>query len=237
MLMTPERRTGPELLDLPPTHYSLEELKGCFYDLTLVNQYLGDNRAILKHLGRMTAGNTREGSTILDIGTGSADIPIAIAKWARENGIHFEITAIDNNPMALDIARSRARGYPGVNIFKEDALEMPFPDKSFDFVLCSKTLHHLNSEEAVRLIKEAARVSRRGYMIMDLRRGWIPYILICLLTRLFTANRLTRNDGPLSVLRSFTPQELALLATSAGEKRFQVCREPFWLMLLMGEAG
>ena len=68
----------------------------------------------------------------------------------------------------------------------------------------------------------------------DLRRSWIAYILIFLVTRLFSRNRLTRSDGPLSVLKSFTPEELASLAARNGTSVFRVSKEPFWLIVLDG---
>jgi len=70
---------------------------------------------------------------------------------------------------------------------------------------------------------------------MDLRRSWIAYALIYLLTRIFTRNRLTRSDGPLSVLKAFTPLELANLASSAGAAHFTLTRELFWLIVLKGD--
>lgn len=236
MLLIPERRTGFELLDLPPESYSIEELEESLADITIVNRYLGDYPAILKHLSRMTAGKLQDGLTVLDIGTGSADIPVAIARWGRKAGIRIEITGIDSNPRTIDIARKMAGDFPEITLALADGLNLPFPEKSIDFVLCSKTLHHFTKERAVRLIKEAIRVSRMGYMIMDLRRSWIAYVLIYLLTRLFTGNRLTRNDGPLSVLRSFTPDELESLAFAAGASDFTISREHFWLMVLTGGA-
>ena len=70
---------------------------------------------------------------------------------------------------------------------------------------------------------------------MDLRRSWIAWALISILTRIFTRNRLTRNDGPLLVLRSFTPGEFALLARRAGATGYTIAKEPFWLMVLKGD--
>lgn len=70
---------------------------------------------------------------------------------------------------------------------------------------------------------------------MDLRRSWIAYSLIYILTRLLTRNRLTRSDGPLSVLRSYTPGELAALAARSGASVFTVSREPYLLMVLAGK--
>ena len=234
MPLIPERRSGPEILDMPPGSYSYEELRGSLADISVVNRYLGDNRAVLKHLSHMIRGSGRGGFTLLDIGTGSADIPVALSGWARKEQIPMEITGVDNNPQTIMIARELADCHPGIRLAVADGLELPFRAKSFDFVLCSKTLHHFTNEQAVRLIGEIVRVAKRGYMILDLRRSRIAYALIYILTRLFTRNRLTRNDGPLSVLKAFTPDELSALASKAGASGFTISREPFWLMVLTG---
>ena len=97
-----------------------------------------------------------------------------------------------------------------------DGFSLPFEDGSFDIVLCSKTLHHFSEEDTVRLLKEIDRVAAIGYIIMDLRRSWVAWLLISMLTRIFSRNRLTRHDGPMSVLRSYTVAELDALADRAG---------------------
>ncbi|SNB45981.1 methyltransferase domain-containing protein [Geobacter sp. DSM 9736] len=235
MLPTPKRRTERELLDLPHEAYAFEELEGSLKDISIVNRYLGDTLAVLKHLSAMTGGASGR-MTLLDVGTGSADIPAAIAGWCRNRGVGIEITGIDNNPHTVGIARKKTGHIPEIRIAVADGLDLPYPDRSFDYVICCKTLHHFADEEAVQLIRETARVARRGYLILDLRRSWTACFLISILTRLFTRNRLTRNDGPLSVLRSYTPAELASLASCAGVPAFTIHREPFWLMVLRGEA-
>jgi len=234
MPFVPEKRRGLEFLDLPPDVCSMEEVEASLADIRVVNRYLGSRRALLKHLsGKVEAGAA---ITVLDVATGSADLPVAIVDWARERGIGVGITGVDINNRSIEIARKHAAGYPEIKLRVADGLNLPFPDGSFDFVLCSKTLHHLNEQDAVRMIGEIMRVARRGYVIMDLRRSWIAYALIYLLTRLFTGNRITRYDGPLSVLKSCTTCELAALASSAGAAEFTISREPFWLLVLSGEA-
>jgi ubiquinone/menaquinone biosynthesis C-methylase UbiE len=198
-----------------------------------VNRYLGDIRAILKHLSMKTAGSAS--FSVLDIATGSADIPLEIAVWARKAVMRADITVVDINPRIIEIARKRCEGFPEIKVAVADGLDLSFPDKNFDFVLCSKTAHHFSDEEVVRLIGGMLRIAKRGYIIMDLRRSWIACALIYILTRLFTRNRLTRYDGPLSVLRSFTPGELAALARRAGATDFAISGEPFWLTVLEGE--
>jgi 2-polyprenyl-3-methyl-5-hydroxy-6-metoxy-1,4-benzoquinol methylase len=232
MLWIPERKSLPELMDLPRGSCVREELEGALEDLTLVNHYLGNGRAVLKHLAAMNVETADEGFTVLDVATGTADIPVTIAKWARRAGIRVGITAVDLDPLIINIARKRSEPYPEITLAVADGFDLPFAEKSFDYVLCSKTAHHFTDEQVLRMIKEVSRVARRGYVIVDLRRSWIAYLLIFLLTRLFSRNRLTRSDGPLSVLKAFTPEELAALASRNGTSVFRVSKEPFWLIVL-----
>jgi ubiquinone/menaquinone biosynthesis C-methylase UbiE len=234
MLWIPKRRSLPELLDLPHDSYARDELEGLFKDLTFVNYHLGNGRAVLKHLAAMNAETADEGFTVLDVATGSADIPITIAKWARQAGIRVRVTAVDLDPLTINIARKRSEPYPEITLAVADGFDLPFANQRFDYVLCSKTAHHFTDEKVTLMIKEFSRVARRGYVIVDLRRSWIAYILIFLMTRLFSRNRLSRSDGPLSVLKSFTPEELAALASRSGTSVFRVSKEPFWLMVLAG---
>jgi len=230
----PERRSLPELLDLPRDSCAREELEGLFNDLTFVNDRLGNGRAVLKHLAAMNAETADEGFTVLDVATGTADIPVTIAKWARQAGIRVRVTAVDLDPLTINIARKRSKHYPEITLAVADGFNLPFANQRFDYVICSKTAHHFTDEGVTRIIREFSRVARRGYVIVDLRRNWIAYILILLMTRLFSRNRLSRSDGPLSVLKSFTPEELAALASRSGASVFRVSKEPFWLMVLEG---
>lgn len=233
LIPIPRKRRDPEFLDLPSDRYAREELEGSLADIRVINRYLGDQRALIKHLAGLAAGASS--FTLLDIATGSADLPVAVARWARGAGIAASVTGVDINEQTVAIAREHAARYPEIEVRVADGLNLPFAARSFDFVVCSKTAHHLDHDSCVRLMQEMLRVARRGFLVMDLRRSWIAYFLIRMLTMLFTRNRLTRNDGPLSVLRSFTPGELASLATRAGASRFTVTREPFWLLVLSGE--
>ena len=234
-LLTPEKRTGREILDLPPEAYTIAELEGCLADLRAVNRYLGDRRALLKHLSARIGAASE--FSVLDIATGSADLPVAIADWARKAGLKATITAVDKNELTIEIARKHTARHPEIDVEVGDGLRLRFPDKSFDFVICSKSNHHFSEAENVHLIREMRRIARRGYLILDLQRSWLAYASIYLLTRLLVRNRLTRNDGPLSVLRAFTEAELAALAEKAGTSRFTVDSEPFWLLVLSGDAG
>ncbi len=237
MTLFPERRYGPELIDLPIDENSLSEYAGSLADIRKVNRFLGDYHAVLKYFTSLVSSDRRLQAgvvRVLDIATGSADIPAVIVKWARRKGIQIEVTAVDNNPIAIREAAFFTRDYPEITVSIADGFSLPFKDSSFDIVLCSKTLHHFGEDDTIRLLREIVRVADIGYIIMDLRRSWVAWTLITVLTRLFTKNRFTRHDGPMSVLRSYTVTELDALAKRAGLPGHGTVKEPFWLMVTSG---
>jgi ubiquinone/menaquinone biosynthesis C-methylase UbiE len=237
MSFVPKRRNGLELIDLPPETYSQAEFARSLADIRKVNRFLGDIRAVRKHFSARVAGI--ESSPVrlvkvLDVATGSADIPAAIVQWARRYGINIDVTAVDLNPLAVREAAAFAKKYPEITVSVADGLSLPFEDGSFDIVLCIKTLHHLSKDDTIRLLKEVNRVTSGGYIIMDLRRSWVAWGLITMITKIFTRNRITKHDGPMSVLRSYTVPEVDALAECAGLTGHTVVREPFWLMVVTG---
>jgi SAM-dependent methyltransferase len=241
MLFVPDRRNGPELMDLPRRFYTPEELEGSLSDIRKVNRYLGDTRAVLGYLdklaGMMPSGGLGRSISVLDVATGSADIPVSIVGWARKRGLDVRVTAVDINPLVVEAARRNAATYPEISLAAADGLTLPFSDSSFDVVICAKALHHFTDEDAGALVRELGRVSGLGYLVMDIRRSWVAFVLIYLLTRFLTRNRLTRYDGPLSVLRSFTVDEMARIARAAGLDGFRVIRRPFFRVAIAGGLG
>jgi len=238
--LVPERRRGPELMDLPPETYSQAELSGSLADIRAVNRYLGDTKTTLRLLEALTGAAPRPaGATlrVLDVATGSADIPVAIARWAEGRGVKAAVTAVDVNPLAVREAERLTAGYPEISLAVADGFRLPFADGSFDIVTCVKALHHFTEEETVRILREMDRVSSVGIIAMDLRRSSVAWALIWLLTRLFTRNRLTRFDGPMSVLRSYTVSELDTLGEGAGVPGLRVFRAPLWRIALVGHKG
>lgn len=204
---------APELLDDP--HHDAGELEESLDQVAEVNRLLGGTRAILRALDRTTAAT--EPLTILDVGTGSADIPIAIDHWAGRHARRVAITAVDLHPQMIALAERRTNHLPAVDIRQADALDLPFDDAAFDVVLLSLTLHHFERADQLRALRSAARVARRAVVVNELERCLPNYLgaRLLALTR-WRSNRLTQHDGPLSVLRAFTLPELQSIADEAG---------------------
>jgi ubiquinone/menaquinone biosynthesis C-methylase UbiE len=153
---------------------------------------------------------------MLDLGTGSGDIPVAIAKWARKHQRTVSIVASDYSRQMLDIAGTYVAPYPEITLAQYDARQVPLPDQNVDIVLCSLSLHHFSPDDAVHVLREMNRLARTGFIVNDLRRSRLGYISAWIAGRITTRNRLTRNDAPLSVLRAYTPAELQGLLQRAG---------------------
>lgn len=215
-LLTPmARSTATELLD-EATH-NAEELAANLRDIRRVNLLLGGTSVVLRHLPKLLAQvPAGRPARILDLGTGSADIPIAIARWAAKRGVDVSIVASDISEEILAIARTHIREEPGIALTRYDARSVPLPGDTFDIVLCSLSLHHFPPEEAVAVMREMDRLGREGFILNDLSRSRLGYVAAWVAARLTTRNRLTRNDAPLSVRRAYTREEVRELLRHAG---------------------
>lgn len=209
-----ERSRKAELMD--GSNYELDEFIETLGDLRRINRYLGGQTALTRHLFPLIEASGAQRLRLLDVGTGGADIPIRIVEWARQCRIRIEFTVLDLNAIAAGEARAQSSAYPEISVICADAMNLPFADGSFDFVMASLFLHHFETPQAANLITSFARVARHGFLINDLRRHPIAYYSIKVLTRLFTSNRLIRNDSAVSVLRGFTEQDIGEIAAAAN---------------------
>ena len=215
-----DRLTGvAELLDGPLD--DPEVLIGNLRDLRRVNRWLGGvalSRAAIDALvGRLADSGTA--ITLLDVGTGGADIPVALlADWQRR-GRRLEVTAIDSRPeviFAARMARPAIDRVSRLNLTTADGRSLPYPDDSFDVVHASLVLHHLDAPDAVALLREMARVCRRGVVINDVQRSRLYWWGARLVAHLATRNAYSRHDAPLSVRRAYTIGEAKALLAVAG---------------------
>jgi 2-polyprenyl-3-methyl-5-hydroxy-6-metoxy-1,4-benzoquinol methylase len=228
----PDRLLGAhELMDLPDADPG--ELAHTLTDLAWINCWLGGTRLVRHHLAALLEGQTAP-TRILDVATGYADIPRAIVRWGRRRRLPIEIEAIDHHEQIVRLAQEASAAYPEIRIRRGDALSLPYPDGSFDMVLASLVLHHMEGKEQIRLLRELYRVARRGVLVNDLRRGHWPFLVTWASLHVVSRNRLIHHDGPLSVRRGFLAGELLPLAREAGWKRVQVSHHPFFRLALVG---
>jgi len=209
------RRDAPELLD--EAGHDPAELAGNLADIRRVNRLAGGTRATLRELPALLAAvpADRE-ATILDLATGSGDIPLAVVRWARRRGRAVRVIASDLSDEILADAARELADFPEASLARYDARAVPLPDGGVDVVLCSLALHHFPPEEAIAVLREMDRLAHVGFVLNDIRRSAAGYAAAWAASRLATRNRLTRHDMPLSVLRAYTPDELRGLLRRAG---------------------
>jgi ubiquinone/menaquinone biosynthesis C-methylase UbiE len=198
-----------------------------------VNRWLGYARGVVRHLDRFrTSWAAGEMVTILDLATGSADIPRTILRWADRKGVDVRIVGIDRQAPTIDIARRRTTDRR-IQLVQADALVLPFDAGSFDYVITSMFLHHLSDDQAVEVMRSAGRLARRGVIIADLLRHYRAYAWISLLT--LGAGRMVRHDAQASVAQAFTKAEIVGLANRAGLDFVQYYRHFGHRFVLAGE--
>ena len=224
-----------ELLDRPGN--SDAEVQESLRDLERLNRYFGGVRTALLHLGRMIGRRSQTPIRILDVATGGADIPRAISRWAGGRGLAVTVEAIDQSEQAVTAATAWSAGYPEIRLRRAQAPPLPYPDRSFDYVVSSLFLHHLTEDEGVCLLREMERVARRGLIVNDLHRTRTARLLTAIATRLLSPNRLTRHDGPMSILRGFRPQELQRMAAMAGLSGARTTLHPWFRVALVAETA
>jgi ubiquinone/menaquinone biosynthesis C-methylase UbiE len=211
---------APEHLDGPLT--DLDVLAGNLADLGRINRLFGGVTLSRRAIEALVGDRARVEDVplrLVDLGTGGADIPVALIETWRRRGARLIVTAIDSRPEVLQAA---ATAQPAIEAAADlrlevgDGLDLPYPDDAFDIAHASLVLHHLEPDEAVVLLREMARVAARGVVINDLTRGWLPWLGAWLTLHAITRNRFTLHDGPLSVRRAYTVGEARQLLARAG---------------------
>jgi ubiquinone/menaquinone biosynthesis C-methylase UbiE len=209
-----------EMMDLPI--HPQELLAGELKNLRRFNRYLGGYRGVETALAELVGKQGLRHLSLLDVGTGSADIPGRIVRWCRRRAIGVSIVALDLDPVTAKLAAERVRHCPEITVVRGDAAHPPFAPGSFDVVLASQFLHHFSEENIVALLKSWSRLARRAVIVSDLLRHPLAYHGVRLLTRLFTTNLMTLTDAPLSVKRAFTLSEWRELCRRAVPDDFRV---------------
>lgn len=231
-----KRSTAKEMMDLadnPP-----ELLEDDLRNLRIINRWLGGHRSVLHGVALLVKEHRLRGFSLLDVGTGSGDIPAMIAAWARRRGVSAQLIALDAESVTARAAQAQTHGFAEIAVIRADATSLPFSPASFDFVLSSQVLHHFSEDAAVSLLKDWSRLARRAVIVSDLVRHPLAYQGIRLLTRVFTRNIMTRTDGPLSVQRAFTLPEWRALFERAGIGPFRVFPKfPFRQVTLISTAN
>jgi 2-polyprenyl-3-methyl-5-hydroxy-6-metoxy-1,4-benzoquinol methylase len=219
--------TVREMMDRPQP--ITPELERDLANLRSLNRRFGSYRLVTHFLERWLTPNSSV--RVLDLATGSGDIPRLIVEFARRNNSLVQVDAIDQQSSTIEIARELSRDYPQIRFEVADLFE--WESERYDIVLCSLALHHFSEDDAVRVLRQCRELSQGAVLIADLRRArWLS--LAVYLVSLFYREQMTRIDARLSAARAFSFSEMRHLAERAGwqnffQRRFAVGRQAIWM--------
>ena len=85
-------------------------------DIRLINRLLGWTAFTVREVARHVRSRGVERFSLLDVASGSADMPLAVARWAVRAGVRARVVATDVNPEIVAVARERAAAVPEVRV-------------------------------------------------------------------------------------------------------------------------
>ncbi|PYL64198.1 MAG: hypothetical protein DMF20_11020 [Verrucomicrobia bacterium] len=227
-----KRSFDPEVLEMMDRDQPVSaELECDLKRIRQLNRWFGSYRLVLDFVRDWI--KPADKLRIVDLATGSGDIPRLIVDYARKISATVEMDALDRQPATLEIARRLSADYPEISYREANVLEWN-PIEAYDITICTLALHHFSDEDAVRLLGRCRQLSKRFVLVSDLRRSSSLVAGVYLLTALIFREPMTRYDARLSARRAFSFSEMRDLAVRAGwqdfgHKKFCVGRQAVWL--------
>ena len=192
--------------DLDPAIYAQ-----VLHDLARVNRWTFTAWPTIAFLNRAIGSAKR--FSLLDVGFGDGDILRVVARWARKRGIDAHLVGVDLNENSLAAARKATPADMAIDYRAGDYRDQP---EAFDFIISSQVTHHMTDGQLMTFLHHMEAQARMGWLICDLHRHGFAYWGYPLLARLMRVHRIVREDGQLSIARSFRPDDWRALLPEAG---------------------
>jgi len=222
--MFKQRSLSEEHMDSPAFDALLADQS--FRFIERVNRFLGGARVVWRFVkeeaSRLPPG---EPLRVLDIGSGSCDIPIAVSHRAARAGIHVQFVCVERDPYAAARARRflNAAGDLPITLVEGDIFEQA-PTRPHHVAVGSMVFHHFTAEQIRELVGRLVPGMCERLLINDLIRSWPNYLGAHVLCLAETAG--VRHDAVLSVRRGFRCRELRELLVSL--QGLQVACDRVW---------
>jgi ubiquinone/menaquinone biosynthesis C-methylase UbiE len=211
-----KRVVTPELLDTDSG--TAEEISASLRDLDRINRWFGGVSTTEAMIRRVVERTGTSELSLLDIASGSGSLPLMLQKKLAPGGLKLRVILLDRARMHLNATRNAVVG---------DALTLPFADRQLDIVTCALFLHHLEPDDVVRFVDEALRVARLAVLVNDIRRGQVSLVATYASWAL-VQSRLTRHDGPASIRRAYTVDELQDLLSRSRAAEIEIEKHPWF---------
>ncbi len=200
-----------------------EILRDALDKIAKINQLLGGNKLTLQGVQSLiNKVSPNKEVTIVDIGCGNGDMLRALADYATNNNLNFKLIGIDANQFTINHAKELSKQYQNITYQCEDIFDDKFKDLKYDIVLCTLTLHHFKDAEIIKLLSVFNENASIGIVINDLQRSAVAYRLFQVLCFVFRLNKMSKEDGLVSILRGFKKDELENFSNRLGFKKYTI---------------
>jgi SAM-dependent methyltransferase len=218
------RSSLTEILDEPCCR---DTLRAYLRDLARVNRWTLAYRPTLHWLDELLPAlkNLSGPVRILDVGCGYGDGLRRIGQWATARGIVTELIGLDRSADAIAIA-AEVTSASRIQWICADVFSY-HPSRPVHFVVSSLFAHHLADGDVARFIAWMEAYAELGWFINDLSRAPVPYHLFRVFSKLFRLHPYVQNDGPISIARSFVPEDWRTMCAAAGLNNGAVEISPF----------
>lgn len=210
-----ERQLQAEWMDDPaidvPRH--IEALAG----LRRINLFSRTTACVWQNLCDVAQQRQLRRLRVLDVACGGGDLVRGLAQRAKRSGREFVFAGCDLSPTAIEHAASLAvaERLSNCTFFVHDAIDRSLPDEH-DVILSTLFLHHLQRNQAVKLLRQMSTAARHAVLVDDLIRSTAGYWLAYIGCRVLSRSPIVHFDGPVSVQGAFTMREARELADEAG---------------------
>ncbi len=205
-----ERSLEKELMDNPLCDKA--KLINTVKQFKLLNILFTSSRFLIKRyiISVIKKSPSREYS-FLDIGGGGADIAIWLAKFCNKKRLKVFITVIDTDKTILSYAKEKTKDFNNIKVVEKSAFSLDKETQIFDFIFANHFLHHLSDKEIKEFISLIKIKTNLVFLINDIKRSSLAYLLYSLFTIIFCHNSFAFYDGRVSIKRGFKKDELISL--------------------------
>ena len=192
-------------------------------DIARINQLLGGNAVTLDGVKTLIKDFPKDQViTIIDFGCGSGDMLRMLSKYGKDHNLNFKLIGIDANEATIRHAEKCSTNFENISYLAEDIFLYDFSQLSIDIALITLTLHHFKNDEIIKIMKVIFNLVKKGIVVNDLQRSKLAYRLFQAIIFIFRLEKMTANDGLISILRGFKREDLEKFSKDLGLKKYSI---------------
>lgn len=192
-------------------------------DIARINQLLGGNAVTLDGVKTLIKDFPKDQIiTIIDFGCGSGDMLRMLSKYGKDHNLNFKLIGIDANEATIRHAEKCSANFENISYLAEDIFLYDFSQLSIDIALITLTLHHFKNDEIIKIMKVIFNLVKKGIVVNDLQRSKLAYRLFQAIIFIFRLEKMTANDGLISILRGFKREDLEKFSKDLGLKKYSI---------------